>query len=375
MENKRKPFVFINIDALFKMKAEGGVSEENLNRLRAECDKFISEPTLKVTERLLKAPSGNPHDYTSMGTYWWPNPDTPDGLPYIRRDGYANPAKSDKNNPASVQTRCLKLALAALYFDEDKYAEYANRQLYDWYINPETYMAPHGKYVQAIPGICEGRGVGLIDFHHSYYLMDAVRILEALGKIDEATVSGVEKWFSDFTDWMLTTEIGINEANARNNHGSWYDSQIITAAAFLGRNELLKQVATTSYSRRIVPQIAPDGSQPHELARTMAFTYSLFNLKAMLSVAKVAARNGVSLYTENDPHCGKKLLPLAIDFLLDGWNNIDAFPYTELKKEGIAANFAEVLLEAGALFGGDYTKRALECLEVGALHSYFPAEL
>ena len=32
-----------------------------------------------------------PHDYFSEGDYWWPDPKNPGG-PYIRRDGFSNPA-------------------------------------------------------------------------------------------------------------------------------------------------------------------------------------------------------------------------------------------------------------------------------------------
>ena len=268
------------------------------------------------------------------------------------------------------------MALGAFYLDDDRYAEFAERQLYDWFINPETYMAPHGKYVQAIPGICEGRGVGLIDFHHSYYVMDAVRILEAMGKLDESVILGVENWFSTFTDWMLTTEIGVNERNARNNHGSWYDSQIITAALFCNRPELVRDVAATSYIRRILPQINDDGAQPHELARTMAFIYSLFNLKAMLSVAKVAVRRGDTRYITEDKARGFAVLKRAVDFLYDGWMNIDSFPYEEIKKSGIAGNFAEVLLEMGALFDSpEYTERGRAALSVGDIYNDFPQDV
>ncbi len=45
-----------------------------------------------VTFDDLIPPSGDKHDYASMGPYWWPDPNTPDGLPYIRRDGPGLPA-------------------------------------------------------------------------------------------------------------------------------------------------------------------------------------------------------------------------------------------------------------------------------------------
>ena len=44
-----------------------------------------------VMEKLNTPPSGDKHDYMSLAPYFWPNPDTKDGLPYIRKDGKTNP--------------------------------------------------------------------------------------------------------------------------------------------------------------------------------------------------------------------------------------------------------------------------------------------
>ena len=40
------------------------------------------------------------NDYVSLATYYWPNPSTNDGLPYISKDGQANPEGDiyDKQN-------------------------------------------------------------------------------------------------------------------------------------------------------------------------------------------------------------------------------------------------------------------------------------
>lgn len=52
-------------------------------------------------DKTLVAASGNKHDYYSFPPYWWPNPDTKDGLPYIRKDGQTNP---DANSDATDKT-------------------------------------------------------------------------------------------------------------------------------------------------------------------------------------------------------------------------------------------------------------------------------
>ena len=376
MFNPKRPVVFINLEELRRMKNERLVPAQDLRVLHEFAEGLLSEPTLKVTARRLKAPSGNPHDYTSMGPYWWPNPDTPDGLPYIRRDGYTNPDTVDKNEPVKLFFDVFKMALAAYYFDDDRYAEYAERQLYDWFVNPETHMKPHGKYVQAIPGICEGRGVGLIDFNHSYYLFDGVRILEAIGKIDPETVRSIEIWFSDFTDWMLTDEIGLSEANANGNHASWYDSQIICAALFTGRKNLVNFIADSYYKRRLMWQMRDDGGQPEELIRTKALNYSVFNIAAAISIAKIAIRRGDERYLKPDPTRGFPLIRRMVDFVWDAWKNPDEFGIEEIHSELVCYNLHESLAEMAALYPGEgYEEKANETYAVGDIYNLFPHAL
>lgn len=48
-----------------------------------------------VVDKLRTPPSGVRHDYMSIGPYWWPNPASADGLPYVRRDGEVNPERSN----------------------------------------------------------------------------------------------------------------------------------------------------------------------------------------------------------------------------------------------------------------------------------------
>lgn len=70
-------------------------------------------PTLKVTDIPPLRPSGNIHDYASVSRYRWANPDTPDGLPWVRRDGELNPDTKNPHLPAdekgntSALARCL----------------------------------------------------------------------------------------------------------------------------------------------------------------------------------------------------------------------------------------------------------------------------
>ncbi len=72
-------------------KKQSGLSSEYQKELFAEADRILEEPELSVTFKTVPPLSGNPHDYDSLSRYDWPNPDTPDGLPWIKRDGVTNP--------------------------------------------------------------------------------------------------------------------------------------------------------------------------------------------------------------------------------------------------------------------------------------------
>ena len=341
-----------------------GVPNEALLKLRETADKIITAPIANVTMRTLHAPSGDPHDYMSMGPYWWPNPDTADGLPYISRDGLINPETVQKINIPELYANYKTLALAAFYFGEDKYSDYAERQLRAWYINPETRMNPNARYAQSVPGRTDGSGYGLIDFATAYSLFDALGILDSMGKISADTVSGVLFWYNEFLDWMLTSEQGLLAGNCISNHGSWYDAHVISAAAATGRWELIRRFCIYSYIIRNKRQIDKDGAMPIELTRTAAMSYTFFNFNALLVIANIAERNGFSEYWSADAERGVCLLKLAADYIYPFVLNPESFPYKELRPNGQRGRMASVLLSVDRRFSGEgYAERAFELCE------------
>jgi hypothetical protein len=311
------------------MKREG-LSEEMQKSLREKAEAYLSSPLYAVTERMTRAISGNIHDYSSIGTYWWPNPDTPDGLPYVRRDGEVTPLAKDEMTHRLMARKVLELTLAAFYLDDEKYARGAVKALYDWHLNPETYMTPNAEYAQSIPGICSGRGIGIIDFAYSYQIFDSVAILEWLGFIDGDTVTALKEWYRKFTDWMLTSENGITEDTELNNHGTFYDVQILAMAIFTEREALVKKICTTAYERRFRSQIEPDGRMPLELARTMAMHYSFCNIRGLSLIANMAEIQGYDEFVKPDKERGVCLLKSAIDYITPFVTKPETFPYAEM---------------------------------------------
>jgi hypothetical protein len=103
-------------------------------------------------------------------------------------------------------------------------------------------------------------------------------------------------WLAAYYGWLTTSKHGRDEAAAENNHGSWYDVQVVALALALGRAADAKQILTAAPARRIARQIEPDGRQPLELERTKSLNYSLFNLEALMLLARFGENVGVDLW-------------------------------------------------------------------------------
>jgi len=48
---------------------------------------------------------GGANDFYSNGDYWWPNPNTTNGLPYVQRDGQSNPGNFIAHRHCVMQLR------------------------------------------------------------------------------------------------------------------------------------------------------------------------------------------------------------------------------------------------------------------------------
>ena len=289
-------------------------------------------------------PSGDQHDYMSVGPYWWPDPNKDDGLPYIRRDGRVNPEFYEHDTvPRGKMCDAVEtLALAYYLTGKEEYANHAARLLRAWFLDEETCMNPHLQYGQAIPGRCTGRGIGLIDTLSFIGLLDAVGMLAKSEAWSAEDQERLEAWFSRFLDWMLESRYGRDEAATKNNHGTWYDAQIASYALFTRREDVAARVLQEAATKRIARQIEPDGRQPHELARTKSFSYSVMNLRGMFTLAALAERVDVDLwnYESEDGRSIRK----AIDYLARFVDNKDAWQHEQI---GGVKPRASILCSAG----------------------------
>lgn len=267
--------------------------------LRAAALLALDTPPLSVVQKSALPPSGDPHDYVSLGTYWWPDPTSPDGLPYIRRDGERNPACDQYDSPRlkRLAAACRALAWAYYFGGEDRFAEKAAALLRTWFLDPATRMNPHLEFAQFIPGVCLGRGIGIIDTSTVLLdLLDAAALVSAGGALSSKEQDFLCAWMESFRDWNYESVNGQDEARQHNNHGTYYDMQQAGLEIFTGRPQAAAQILRDAREKRIASQVMPDGSQPHELARTRSLGYTTMNLRGFVNLACLGKKVGVDLW-------------------------------------------------------------------------------
>lgn len=296
-------------------------------------DKELKKTLVTVMDKGMIPPSGDKHDYISMGKYWWPNPETSDGLPYIRKDGVSNPEidKYDRGSLGTMAKSVTNLSLAYYLTSDEKYAEKAVENLRIWFIDKGTRMNPNMNFGQTIPGRNngKGRGEGLIDTYSFVEMLEGIELMKNSPTFTESDGASLTDWFGSFLDWMLTSEIGHDEFEAKNNHGTAFDVQVVRYAMFVGKEYLAKQFINEFPTRRLFKQIEPDGSQPLELARTKAFGYSVFNLTHFLDMCGLAKSLKIDLY-DTQSSDGRSITK-AIDFLAPYLGKTsDEFPYKQI---------------------------------------------
>lgn len=287
--------------------------------VQKKADRFLNQEALSVTHKKILPPSGDVHDYISVGTYWWPNPDKKDGLPYVRRDGEINPEfkGSDVDRFFSLSAAVLHLSVASFLTDNLKYANKAAELLKVWFLDPSTMMNPHLSYAQHIPGINEGRSLGIIDLKSIRQIIDGVVLLPK-EVWDSESEKSLVNWMKKYLGWLLQSKFGNSECAQKNNHGTWFDAQTLSVALYVGDMPTALQIAERG-KNRIAQQISSDGKQELELARSRPITYSMMNLQGLFDIASMAQKIDVDLwsYETNDGRSLERAFRWLVDYVID----------------------------------------------------------
>ena len=271
-------------------------------RLVKQAEAALAAAPQTVTAAPNPRSAGGPHDFSSEGDYWWPDPKNPDG-PYIQRDGLTNPDNFIAHRQFLLAFGRDFDALAAAYAltHDERFAAAGVKHLNAWFVDPATRMNPTLLYSQAIKGVSTGRSIGVIDTLHLAEValgIEALRGSKALTKAEEAAITD---WFRNYLTWMRTHPYGVDESKAKNNHGTCAWLQIACFAHLTGDQQNLAEARRQLKEVLLPSQLAADGSFPQELRRTKPYGYSIFNLDVMTALAVVCSTPQENLMTWSLP--------------------------------------------------------------------------
>ena len=316
-------------------------------RLEEDAKTALAVKPMSVMDKTITPPSGDKHDYMSQAPYWWPDPSKPDGKPYIRKDGERNPEISritDHDNLGRLGGAVTTLSLAYAFTGREEYATHAARLMRVWFLDPATRMNPHLTYGQYIPGINEGRGIGIIETRSLPDMLDGMILISSSPAWTAADEDGLQTWMRPYLKWLTESPHGQEESKNGNNHETWYDVQVAGLALYTGQLDMARRTLEGSRAR-IARQIEPDGRQPRELERTRSWDYSEFNLAAFMNLATLGTHVGVDLWNYRTPD-GRGIRQ-ALDFMVPYATGERKWPFDQITT--FRAGIIHQILRRGAV--------------------------
>ncbi|KAK3843575.1 MAG: alginate lyase-domain-containing protein [Linnemannia gamsii] len=325
---------------------------------------LASTEVYSVTNKKQVAPSGDIHDYLSLSKYFWPNKDKPDGLPYKRIDGHINPEIETVRDYRLLRTMIREVHMMGMAFHFTGRKEFADKsamRLKEWFLDEATYMNPNINYGSLRKGEKLGARTGVLDMFTIFRVFDALHYLKQEPTWPQDLIPRLQEWFTRYVYWLETSTLAKVERKGNNNHGTYFDVQIIGIYLFLGRVEDAREVAQQALHTRLDPQITAKGEQPEEMERKTSWYYSVFNLQALMTLARWGDDLGVDMWFYEGPK--GQSIKKAIDFMLPyALSGGEGWPVENLKGYDMT-DYLKCLQIGWHIYGDEKYLEAIEVLE------------
>lgn len=339
------------VDSRQRIQAQDLSLKPALDKLLIDAAEALRSGSYSIMNKQTVPPSGDKHDYTSLARYWWPDPAKLNGLPFIWRDGETNPESQEQNTDyfqLSTMAKSIEtLSVAYFLTGKEQYVEKAQQQLRTWFLNSETRMNPNLNYSQAIRGVVPGRRTGVLDGKKFCQVLDGIILLSLSKKF--SVLEALRDWFSRYLNWLKTSKLALEESEEKNNHGTFFDVQIMHIALFVGDTATARQVAQAAVKKRILQQISSNGKQPHELKRTRTLHYTLYNLWGLFLAARLAEHVDVDLWDAENSR-----LRAALDFVAPYADPTKKWPHPTINEADRLRLFPHLQRAAAVYENGPY---------------------
>ena len=173
-------------------------------------------------------------------------------------------------------------------------------------------MNPNIQFGQKRRGHNYNSPSGVLEAWRMRWVIDCAILLESFPGWTEEDATKLRSWFSQFATWMVESPTGIEESMQPNNHGTWYNAQLILYALYSENFDLARK-QLDKMPTRIFSQVFIDGRQPQELIRTRSLNYSIFNARGLITVARLGRHLNYNLFTYRSLE--GRSINLAVDYM------------------------------------------------------------
>lgn len=318
-----RPLIW-NMEKLEAAKMSSSKSK-SIKRILKTSNAYCEMPPVAVTDKT-KSFAPNSHYYCSIGGYWWLSEDSRN---YVYNDSIKNPERDsyDSGLLSELVERCKYLSVAYYLTEEDRYFDSFLAQIKAWFLDKETYMYPNFEYTAIVPGKKgnKGRVSGLIQAYSFNKVIESIRLINSVKRIDEKSLYSIRKWFLSFARWADKSSFSSPlHKKESNNIGIAYDVMLINMYLFAGEENRAKQIADSFQENRINIQIDEDGKQPAELTRANAFSYSVYNLAHIIDFCFLMQYWDMNYFSIHSQRIDQ-----AFRYLQKYVSNHNAFPYKQ----------------------------------------------
>ncbi len=249
------------------------------------------------------------------------------------------------------------LTLAWFFSKDERYAEKASELIGNWFMNAEINNEDKdGKF----PNEVQYNAISLFDARGYIDIIDAIALLEKSDSWNIRATVKIRRWFSDYLQWLIESENGLNEKNQKNFRGTWYDVQLASYALFSGKREIAREAIGYSLARRIPRQFDGRGLQKFELISLESYSNSCINLEGHIVLGKIADYTGIDYW--NDPSMPVNIIQAAYDYIFSFIGKEDQWPYPQSEPVE-PGRMVKLVRESEKIFHNPAYKMYLELLK------------
>ena len=233
------------------------------------------------------------------------------------------------------------LSMAWFYTEQERYAKEATRIICEWFLEMDKDSGPSRFRTRNNRIIYDPCDISIFDSRRYIEVLDAIYLIESSRAWNPMKTKRMKKWFSEYLEWLLSSEEGKITDGLKNHVGTWYKAMLASFGFFIHDKDLVQETIHDAMDKYLAFQIDTSGMQPIETSTSCSFNNSLSNLEAHFILAKIGAWNQIDYWHHDED--GKGSIKKAADYLFRYIGNMEEWPYAQVTDVDARSMFNLVL--------------------------------